>query len=60
MNLNDLINAAHAKYMAARTVRVEVRNRTITHKFDTVAEAQSFWDRAHKHGMNIDPRPQEA
>ena len=39
------------------TVRVEVRGFTRIHTFDDICKARSFWDNAHKYGMNIDARP---
>jgi hypothetical protein len=38
-------------------VRLEIRNRESKHEFSNISDARKFWDKAHKFGMNIDPRP---
>lgn len=59
--MRELFAEIDAKLEASRpkpvTVRIEIRNRTIIREFPTLQEAQSFWDKAHRYGMNIDSRP---
>jgi hypothetical protein len=39
-------------------VRIEIRGIERKHEFENITEAKTFWDKAHKYGMNIDPRPE--
>lgn len=59
MNMKELfakIDAQRAGKLIV--VRVEVRGKERKHEFDNLPTAKTFWDNAHKYGMNIDPRPE--
>ena len=60
MTLKEMFAKHDAELALAKAklvVRLEIRNRESKHEFSNISDARKFWDKAHKFGMNIDPRP---
>lgn len=57
-NLGQILDKFVKAHQARCSVRIEIRGRLRVREFNTLGEAQAFWDTAHKHGFNVDGRPE--